>query len=310
MWFKSSKRMLILTTNLFVLIVVFSFPPMSLPAEQQYRADPRTHERLVVGAHDAFVRAELQKGIAEIQMRLQDQSTWFQYKFLFVGGLLAGLISLFQYTRSVPSGERGQRAGSSLSRGPNFPVVDLPFFALGLATISGLSFMIDFHIRENAIVINQIGLWIAFHVEPLYLNTNQFPSYSFLPWETFLRSGASGMHTDVLNSITFFWPIHSLTIVCFLLYLWSLMQIPNRVGADAMRRSEIDVTAFFLVHVLLIVLSWTGHYVPPMFEVKLPVLGARHGTDAALPYATFAILLTVFNWWFVLRPMRRFRLRT
>jgi hypothetical protein len=183
---------------------------MSLTDKDQYHSDLDTNKKILDPSADRFILAELQKGINEIQLRLQDQSSWFHYKFLFVGGLLAAFLALFPYAhlRTSCNGERGD-PDTKLEE-----TLQSPLATIALASVCSLSLMIDLHIRGNAIVINQIGLWIASHVEPLYLNTYVFPPYAFVPWETFLRHGAA-MHTDIANSITFFWPIHILTVACF-----------------------------------------------------------------------------------------------
>ena len=278
--------------NVCVLVAVFSFPPMSLPDKYQYYSDLDTNKKLLNPSSDRFILAELQKGINEIQMRLQDQSSWFHYKFLFVGGLLAAFLGLFPYAllRTRLSGER-QDSGAQLEK-----TLQSPLATIALAAFCSLSLMIDLHIRGNAIVVNQIGLWIASHVEPLYLGTNVFPPHSFIPWETFLRRGGA-MHTDLVNSITFFWPIHILTVICFLLYL-----INARTAMVKHERIiiKVEVLAFWSVHSCLIVLAWTGHYLPPIFQQRLPLLGIQEGVFATLPYTALALVLTMINWVFVI----------
>ena len=167
---------------------------------------------------------------------------------------------------------------------------------MALAAVCSLSLMIDLHIRENAVVVNQIGLWIACHIEPLYLGTNAFLPHSFVPWESFLRREGA-MHTDIMNSITFFWPIHILTVVCFLLYLINASAAMIKYQRI---RIKVEVLAFWLVHSCLIVLAWTGHYLPPNFQQKLPVLGFQTGLFATLPYTALALIVTIINWVFII----------
>jgi hypothetical protein len=189
----------LLFINIFVLVNVFSFPPMFLPDKYQYHSDFGTNTKLINPSTDRFILAELQKGTNEIQMRLQDQSSWFHYKFLLVGGLFAAFLGLFPYAqmRTRQSGDKND-SDAQLEN-----TLQSPLATIALATVCSLSLMIDLHIRGNAIVVNQIGLWIASHVEPLYLSTNVFPPHSFVAWETFLRRGEA-MHTDIVSSITFF----------------------------------------------------------------------------------------------------------
>ncbi|PKN61429.1 MAG: hypothetical protein CVU57_29430 [Deltaproteobacteria bacterium HGW-Deltaproteobacteria-15] len=278
--------------NIFVLVAVFSFPPMCLPEKYQYYSSVGTNKELLNPSFDHFIMAELQKGIDEIQMRLQDQSSWFQYKFLFVGGLLAAFLGIFPYAqiRTRTSGEK-RDSGAQLQT-----ALQSPLATIALAAVSSLSLMIDLHIRGNAIVVNQIGLWIASHVEPLYLGTNVFPPHSLVGWETFLRRGEA-MHTDVVNSITFFWPIHILTVICFLLYL---INARTAVIKQTQIRIKVDVAAFWLVHSCLIVIAWTGHYLPPIFQQRIPLLGIQEGIFAALPYAGLALILASINWIFII----------
>jgi hypothetical protein len=244
--------------NIFVLVAVFSFPPMCLPEKYQYYSSVGTNKELLNPSFDHFIMAELQKGIDEIQMRLQDQSSWFQYKFLFVGGLLAAFLGIFPYAqiRTRTSGEK-RDSGAQLQT-----ALQSPLATIALAAVSSLSLMIDLHIRGNAIVVNQIGLWIASHVEPLYLGTNVFPPHSLVGWETFLRRGEA-MHTDVVNSITFFWPIHILTVICFLLYL---------INPNQSRRSSVLAGSFMPYrHCVDWTLSATH------FSAKNPSIGHTRG---------------------------------
>jgi len=265
---------------------------MSLPDKYQYHPDLDTNQKLLNPSTDRLILAELQKGINEIQMRLQDQSTWFHYKFLFVGGLLAAFLGLFSYAhlRTRFSGERDD-SGVQLEK-----TLQSPLATIALASVCSLSLMIDLHIRGNAIVINQIGLWISSHVEPLYFNTNVYPLHSFVPWKNFLRLGGA-MHTDVINSITFFWTIHILTVICFLLYLISARTAMVKHGGV---RINIEVLAFLLVHLCLIVLACSGHYLPPVFQQKLPLFGMQEGVFATFPYIVMALTLTGINWVFVI----------
>jgi hypothetical protein len=53
------------------------------------------------------------------------------------------------------------------------------------------------------------------------------------------------------------------------------------------------------------VLAWTGHYVPPVFQVKVPLLGIQEGVMAAAPYAVLALVATMINWAFIIRLNKR-----
>lgn len=286
----------LILVNMGFFVAMFSFPPMSLPDNYQYYPDVGTNNTLLNKYSDGFIRAELQKDINEIQMRLQDQNTWFHYKFILVGGLFAAFWAVFQYI-----GKQGLSKGERYDSTAQLEITfRSPLMTITLATVCSLCLMIDLHIRGNAIVVNQIGLWIASHVEPLYLGNDAFRPHSFLAWETFLRRGGA-MHTDVVNSITFFWPIHILTVSCFLLYLINARTAMVNHGGT---RTTLELLSFLLVHFFLIVLAWTGHYVPPMFQQKLPLLGLQEGIFAALPYAGLALVLTIINGLFIIGKVR------
>lgn len=285
--------------NFFVLVCAFSFPPILLKATRQYQPNTTYQEKIVDSKANDLILAEVNKAINEIQMRLEDQSRWFQYKFLFVGGLLAAFLGIFPYARlrSTNLGDVKEASSAALLERALKSKPTL----VGLAAITCLSLMIDLHIRGNAIVISQIGLWIASHIEPLYLNNRDFPPYSFLPWESFLRQGGA-MHTDVINSVSFFWPIHILTIVVFLLYIISerISSMESKTGAFG-----IETILFWFVHVCLMVLTWSGHYVPPIFQVKVPFFGLLEGVRAASPYLALVLLLTIVNWVVTIRLRKR-----
>ena len=65
-------------------------------------------------------------------------------------------------------------------------------------------------------------------------------------------------------------------------------------------RIKVEILAFWSVHSCLIVLAWTGHYLPPVFQQRLPLLGLQESVLAALPYTALALALTMINWAFVI----------
>jgi Na+/H+ antiporter NhaC len=163
--------------------------------------------------------------------------------------------------------------------------------AFSIAAVCSLSLMIDLYIRCNAIVINQIGIWISSFVEPIYYNDYWYNPGDFVLWEKFLRINneafaGGGMYSDLINSVTFFLPIHILTIFCFIIYIVSVSGFQK----NAIR---INVLAFWGVHSCLIVFAWTGHYLPSIFQVEIPLLGLRRGIFAAAPYVLLASFLSL-----------------
>jgi hypothetical protein len=128
--------------NLCVLIALFSFPPISLLKDHGFDSDKHDRYELLGSAANSLIISELEKANNEIQMRLSDQSTWFQYKFVFVGALLAAFIGVFPYAHL-----RGRIGESSVLM--NNALKSQPA-TVGLAAVCSLSLMIDLHIRGNA----------------------------------------------------------------------------------------------------------------------------------------------------------------
>lgn len=286
-----------IVVNICFLVAVFSFPSITLPDEYQYLPCKETQEKLLKTETNNFISAEFQKAVSEIQMRVDDQSRWFQYKFLFAGGLLTAFFGLFPYAH-IKTGSCGDNGWKSSEVVLN-RVLNSNALSFSIAAICILSLMIDLYIRCNAIVINQIGIWISSFVEPIYYNDYWYNQGDFVLWEKFLRikNGAhagGGMHSDIINSVTFFLPIHILTIFCFIIYIVSVSELQEN-------SIRINVLAFWGVHSCLIVFAWTGHYLPSIFQAEIPLMGLRRGIFAAAPYVVLALVLTIINWLFIFR---------
>jgi hypothetical protein len=126
---------------------------------------------------------------------------------------------------------------------------------------------IDIHIRSGVTIMNQLGLWIAHHVEPAFLSFTVNGS-GFVPWENFIRQGSplnASLQLDDLYRFTF-WPhLHFLTFVIYLLYLVVLQTIclesPERPGWSTL-------VGFVLVHTSLFAFAWAAHAAPSAFKFK------------------------------------------
>jgi hypothetical protein len=241
--------------------------------------------------YDAFILKEFDKCASEIALRLGFESRWYEVKFLFLGTILLGFISLVAKQVVTPR-ER---------------VMAVAFSSPGmlLATALGLvvSLAIDMHLRANRQVIDYMGIWVSEYVEPRYLGDailTPFPDGGLYGWEAFLRadvrkdttlgapagarpgnpnkSGSTrnasadetvpaGYHNDLIYSLSF-WPyVFLLTVMAYALYLATNIygQWLRPDGSAAWLRGAV----FIGVHSVIVYCAATTHIVPAMFEVRV-----------------------------------------
>ncbi len=170
----------------------------------------------------AGAQKEHDKTTAEILERIKMNNEWFQRKFALVGGLLAYLVGLtgvaaYRRTRDEnPDPSRVSAEASTVLRELFFS--DGFVIVLGIAT--ALCLVVDIHIRENTLITDQLGMWIAYFYEPMIIRTSFDPGISkgYLGWEQLLRVNG-GLHKDQFHAIFFWSSLHSLTMILFFFYM-------------------------------------------------------------------------------------------
>jgi hypothetical protein len=175
-----------------LLIPIFSVDPIHLDPRLTVYASNAGDLKLREGAH-GIIEKENEKAVAEIKLRSEQEDTWFKAKFVLVGTLLASAITFLGLASRDASAKADQLLKAWL-RSPSL-------FAV-LSFASAVTIGIDIHLRSNMSVVQQLGLWITYYVEPALLRTSypanhsaskgvaapdpQVPS-GFLGWEQFLR---------------------------------------------------------------------------------------------------------------------------
>jgi hypothetical protein len=228
-----------------------------------------------------LVEIELEKANAEIQYRIQQEDTWFHYKFLFVGALFAGFFTKF-------------RLGHN-SRRTLLVIVSssTTCFVLALACVVALA--IDIHLRNNIVVIQQLALWIRYYAEP---SLASMVHTGFQAWEEFLRM-PGGMHRDEMYGFLFYPHLHFLTWILYVLYLGSFHWLS--INPDSRRSNAENVlmaSGFFGVHAALAAFAFVGHFVPHALKTKaMPWIGDcwQTGLAAAGGYLLLVLMLVAIN---------------
>ena|ERR1700674_4139432 len=237
--------------------ILFSARPVRLASPLGEYAGSPEHSPIASGALD-FVKAEYEKAVEEIRFRIEIEDNWYHYKFLLIGGLVVFLLG-WGRARRDPSNDPSKLLDSEINCS-----------ICAVACVIALA--IDIHIRNNTIVTQQLGLWIANYVEPAFLQT-PFPLKNptgFVPYEQFLRiqlPGITGMHADELYSFAF-WPhLHFLTWVVYILYVW-LFHRALRLNSST-RRKAFLFAGFALVGISFAAFTWVAHSGPEYLEFKI-----------------------------------------
>lgn len=294
-------RFLVLLLTSFFILILFSVRPMKLIDElaKYGKQDSPAIIALPTGATseqdkaDALelIKEEHKKAIAEINLRIGQEDSWFHYKFLLVGGLFSLLLGKLVLGDKVMPSVQAEK------------LLDPKMMSIVLALATIVALAIDIHIRNNIMVVQQLGLWIANYVEPTLLHKAFDPQKSegFLPWEQFLRNKAAGeaMHSDDLYGFIFYPHLHFLTWVIYISYIgfFQTFAISNKrrsnsplVDTEATAvTSPVDspsarnhaeaagerpmewfvIAGFALVHVSLLAFTCIAHFTPRTFRFKI-----------------------------------------
>jgi hypothetical protein len=243
-----------------------------------------------------LVTIELGKANAEIQYRIQQEDTWFHYKFLFVGALFAGFFTKF-------------RLGHN-SRRTLLVIVSSTTTCLVLALACIVAVAIDIHLRNNIIVIQQLALWIRYYAEPSLASTVHT---GFQAWEEFLRA-PGGMHRDEMYGFLFYPHLHFLTWILYVLYLGSFHWLSiNPKSRRTDPENVLMASGFLGVHAALGAFAFVGHFVPRALKTKaMPFIGNcwQTGASAAWGYLLLVLMLIAVNSPYLVRFLRLKRVQT
>lgn len=262
-----------------LIFVISSTRPIDIRSQHLVRGGPTVRDEVTL----ELVRKELDKANQEIQLRIGQEDTWFHYKFLLLGALLAAFGGAFTF------GARQNRAMDLAS------TMRSPAMCIFLALACIVAVAIDIHLRNNIIVVQQLGLWIRHYAEPALTGT---AGSGFKPWEQFLRMPGAGMHSDNLYGFLFYPHLHFMTWVVFALYLCCFHAIALDRAATKRQVPDAFLPGSFAgVHLAFCMFAWVGHFVPGIFETNvIPFAQCWHtGARAAVVYLGLAILLGFAN---------------
>ena len=252
-WF----RVATLLISFFFLSLLFVSPPI----KYSVTPSPATDGNAV--AKDSplmsMITTEHEKAINEIEFRLAQQDSWYHYKFIFIGALLALFLGQTELLR-------GRGVDLSRDRLKRLLTADSNYAVVALACV--LALIVDMHIRNHMFAMQTLGLWIAHYVEPSLNVTNLT---GFYPWEQFIRNPNSpSMHLDSLYRLAFSTHLHFMTTIIYLLYLTVLQQIclsfrkSGRIG-----RRHFVLFGFVFVHLSMLAFVFVAHAVPSRYEMAL-----------------------------------------
>jgi hypothetical protein len=245
-----------------------------------------------------LIRVEFQKAIDEIKLRLEEQNSWYHYKFLLIGGIFA----LFLGHSAVLMG--GVSPASVKPAGKNFADVITStsnYSILALTVV--IAFALDMHIRNNMFGNQTIGLWIANYVEPSYPYDP-----GFFPWETFLRKANNPrIPFDSAYKLGFSVQLHFMTIAAYLVYTIVFHQVcinvskqPTKTQHEMIVKNQIVIFGFVLVHLAVFAFVFVTRAVPGTYEMNLiPLSRFANGWTTIVYYMLPLVCLLLLNMPFV-----------
>ena len=301
-------RTVVLFTT-FILLGLLYFNPVPSLSERFKATHARPSQAVTSPQGMKLLDLEFNKAVEEIKFLLQLQDTWYHYKYLFIGAILAillGQAGLLKYLDEASPNQNIISLREILTSG-------LIYLTVTFACV--LCVMIDMHIRRHLFSVQALGLWIYYYAEPAYLG-NIPDASGFLPWESFLRQDLSeGAKPFYLHIWEGFYRIargtqlHFLSTAAYLLHAVLFQQMcldfPRwRDGLIANKRQSEDNTAilaesrkliiylgFIFVHLSTLGLTLIIHSVGKQYEVQLfPFYYKSNGWEVFAYYLIYWIL--------------------
>jgi hypothetical protein len=244
---------------------------------------------------------EHKKAVDEIKASIEQMDTWYHYKFILIGGVIAvflGNIGIWG-RQSTVTHKTSERILESILMSNRTGAM--------LTLICLVAFVIDMHIRTYANGIQQLGQWIATYVEPAYfkmsvaLNSPPGKEFignipraainetGFIPWETFLRFRDKPVNP--LYPAVFSIQLHFMTMVAYVLYLMVFQNVSLLGKRVKKQRHQIVFIGFLLVHISVLAFTVVAHTVQDSFEVKcFPVLSGNCYLPGPQGYMGFLLI--------------------
>lgn len=248
--------------SVMLLIPIFWLPPMDLNKDLKSYSESPSYIININSPKAKLLIEEHKKAVDEISLRLAQGNDWFKWKFLIVGGVIMGAFTFVSLRQKINLEDPQDQSLNNLLT----ILFSSYYLLLVLALAVILSIIIDFHGRHNIIEINQLGLWIAYFVEPTFygaLSTESNCLNQLLGWEQFIRQGKGSLHTDIFSSIANWTLLHLLTVIVYGSYLVVLRQASqNELNTEYW----FIKSSFVLVHISILAFAIFGHTIPGNFH--------------------------------------------
>ncbi|HKQ99288.1 MAG TPA: hypothetical protein VJT09_01370 [Pyrinomonadaceae bacterium] len=249
-----------------------------------------------------LIQQEHATAVGEIKTSLEQMDTWYHYKFILIGGVIALFLGHF----SLLGKQEESAAPRSSERLLETVLVSNRTGAM-LTLICVVAFVIDMHIRSNINGIQHLGQWISNYVEPVYLQASvDTAGVRFIPWETFIRLPKETSST--IYTISFSIQLHYMTMIGYILFLVVFQNVSMR--NKRANRQQIAVIGFVLVHLSLLAFIIVAHTVRDTFNVGcFPLIPLKvcslSGSQGSTYYVIAWLFLIVLNLPYLYPPLSR-----
>lgn len=318
-WF----RALLLLLSFILLILIFAPNPIKLKDElklerptdaqtQQTAGSPTDSvltgiEKLIEAQHDKaniekLIETQHDKANDEIKMLQEQIDTWFHYKFILIGGMVALFLGHFgifgkQNTTSPKTSEKILVATLMSNR-----------TSVLLALVCIVAFVIDMHIRAHLTNMQGLGHWIYNYVEPAYFRaagakTGHIPREGlvrtqFFPWETFIHTNTRQVQqTNPLYRTMYSLQLHFMTIAIYMLYLVVFQNVCLLCKKG--KQQQVAFLGFVMVHIAILAFIIVAHTIPNSFDVRCFPISSRDcwvtGSQGSSYYLIAWLSLLIFS---------------
>lgn len=266
-WFRGS----LLLMSFVLLVLIFSPNPVKLKDELKLVRSPEQAQAATSPRVEKLIDTQLQKANDEIKMLQEQIDTWFHYKFILIGGMIALFLGHFGIfgKQTAPSPKTSEKVLVATLMSNRTSIL--------LALVCIVAFVIDMHIRTHLTNMQGLGHWIYNYVEPSHFNTMGAQTGSipreglagsqFFPWEAFLHTNTRQVQqTNPLYRAAYSFQLHFMTIAIYMLYLIVFQNVCLLCKRG--KQQQVAFLGFIMVHVAVLAFIIVGHTIPNSFEVR------------------------------------------
>lgn len=304
-WFRG----LLLFLSLVLLVLIFSPNPVRLKKElrlttasEQAPASANSPGAPSSTRIEKLIDTQYEKANSEIKMLQEQIDTWFHYKFILIGGMVALFIGHFGILRkqTVTSPKTSEKVLVTTLMSNRTSIL--------LALVCIVAFVIDMHIRTHLTNMQGLGHWIYNYVEPSYFNTmgaqtGNIPrealiNTQFFPWEAFLHTTTREVQqTNPLYRTAYSFQLHFTTIAIYMLYLMVFQNVC--LLSKRGKQQQVSFLGFIMVHIAVLAFIIVGHTIPNSFDVRcFPISRSTcwlTGSQGSTYYIVAWLLLVTFS---------------